>query len=113
MPARVSLRRLAEPGRLHATLVVGARAAVAEHTAARELPSGRHRTGDGVQAAVFVDGLRVGRVEQPPDVAMFRHNQHVGDAVKEYANGGTTACAETAQLVVDEIVATYSLTKSG
>ncbi|MBI3213403.1 MAG: NAD(P)/FAD-dependent oxidoreductase [Mycobacterium sp.] len=38
---------------------------------------------------------------------------NVGDAVKEYANGGTTACAETAQLVVDEIAATFSLTKSG
>jgi phytoene dehydrogenase-like protein len=32
---------------------------------------------------------------------------NVGDAVKEYANGGTTACAETAQLVVDEILAAY------
>jgi phytoene dehydrogenase-like protein len=30
---------------------------------------------------------------------------NVGDGVKEYANGGTTACAETAQLVVDRIVA--------
>ena len=29
---------------------------------------------------------------------------NVGDGVKEYANGGTTACAETAQLVVDHIV---------
>ena len=29
---------------------------------------------------------------------------NVGDGVKEYANGGTTACAETAQLVVDQIV---------
>lgn len=28
---------------------------------------------------------------------------NVGDAVKEYANGGTTACAETAKLVVDRI----------
>ncbi|GAA4642640.1 phytoene desaturase family protein [Gordonia humi] len=28
---------------------------------------------------------------------------NVGDGVKQYANGGTTACAETAQLVVDEI----------
>ena len=37
---------------------------------------------------------------------------NVGDAVKEYANGGTTACAETAQLVVDEIVQTYTLTSS-
>jgi phytoene desaturase len=34
---------------------------------------------------------------------------NVGDAVKEYANGGTTACAETAQLVVEEIVSTYTL----
>ena len=29
---------------------------------------------------------------------------NVGDGVKEYANGGTTACAETAKLVVDKIV---------
>jgi len=28
---------------------------------------------------------------------------NVGDGVKEYANGGTTACAETAQLVVAKI----------
>ncbi len=28
---------------------------------------------------------------------------NVGDGVKEYANGGTTACAETAQIVVDRI----------
>ncbi|MFB7718293.1 MULTISPECIES: phytoene desaturase family protein [unclassified Nocardia] len=28
---------------------------------------------------------------------------NVGDGVKEYANGGTTACAETAKLVVDKI----------
>lgn len=32
---------------------------------------------------------------------------NVGDAVKEYANGGTTACAETAALVVDKIAAAY------
>ncbi|MGW4351123.1 phytoene desaturase family protein [Nocardia sp. NPDC004582] len=29
---------------------------------------------------------------------------NVGDAVKEYANGGITACMETAKIVVDEIV---------
>ncbi|MCK9248860.1 MAG: NAD(P)/FAD-dependent oxidoreductase [Solirubrobacteraceae bacterium] len=29
---------------------------------------------------------------------------YVGDAVKEYANGGTTACAETAQIVADKII---------
>jgi phytoene dehydrogenase-like protein len=34
---------------------------------------------------------------------------NVGDAVKEYANGGTTACAETAKLVVDKIVASHPL----
>ncbi|MDD7938387.1 NAD(P)/FAD-dependent oxidoreductase [Actinomycetospora lutea] len=32
---------------------------------------------------------------------------NVGDAVKQYANGGTTACAETAALVTDEIAARY------
>jgi len=37
---------------------------------------------------------------------------NVGDAVKEYANGGTTACAETAALVVEEIVGAYALTKA-
>jgi len=30
---------------------------------------------------------------------------NVGDGVKEYANGGTTACAETAKLVVEKILA--------
>lgn len=34
---------------------------------------------------------------------------NVGDAVKEYANGGTTACAETAQLVVEEIRAAFPI----
>jgi phytoene desaturase len=28
---------------------------------------------------------------------------NVGDAVREYANGGTQACAETAKLVVERI----------
>jgi hypothetical protein len=32
----------------------------------------------------------------------------VGDAVKAYGNGGTQACAETAKLVVDAIVAERS-----
>lgn len=32
---------------------------------------------------------------------------NVGDGVKEYANGGTTACAETAKLVVEKIVAAH------
>jgi phytoene desaturase len=33
---------------------------------------------------------------------------NVGDAVKEYANGGTTACAETAKIVADKIVAAHA-----
>lgn len=32
---------------------------------------------------------------------------NVGDGVKEYANGGTTACAETAKLVVSQIAKAY------
>jgi hypothetical protein len=32
---------------------------------------------------------------------------NVGDACKEYANGGTTACAETAKLVVEKISSLY------
>ena len=35
---------------------------------------------------------------------------NVGDGVKEYANGGTTACAETAQLVAQAIVERFPLT---
>ncbi|MET0191607.1 MAG: FAD-dependent oxidoreductase [Pseudonocardia sediminis] len=34
---------------------------------------------------------------------------NVGDGVKEYANGGTTACAETAKLVVDRILERHPL----
>jgi len=32
---------------------------------------------------------------------------NVGDGVKEYANGGTTACAETAQLVAQQVAKRY------
>jgi phytoene dehydrogenase-like protein len=42
----------------------------------------------------------------PPDTP-FSGLWNVGDAVKEYANGGTTACAETAKLVVDKIVSAH------
>ena len=53
--------------------------------------------------------------EQSPDLIYlsdtpFEGLWNVGDAVKEYANGGTTACAETAQLVVDKIVAAHQPT---
>src|SRR6202048_1160337 len=41
-----------------------------------------------------------------PHETPFAGLWNVGDAVKEYANGGTTACAETAKLVVNEIVGT-------
>jgi hypothetical protein len=34
---------------------------------------------------------------------------NVGDGVKEYANGGTTACAETAKIVVDQIESAFPL----
>lgn len=42
-----------------------------------------------------------------PHDTPFEGLWNVGDAVKEYANGGTTACAETAKLVVDKIVASH------
>jgi len=55
----------------------------------------------------------VTRDEWPPQRAVAGYDLYhttplanlwnVGDGVKEYANGGTTACAETAQLVVDEL----------
>jgi len=36
---------------------------------------------------------------------------NVGDGVKEYANGGTTACAETAQLVATQVAGRYPLSR--
>ena len=78
---------------------------------------------DGFDERARILNIAVTRDGWPPQRAVagfdlprdtpFEGLWNVGDAVKEYANGGTTACAETAQLVVDEIVATYSLTKSG
>ncbi|MFE3000239.1 phytoene desaturase family protein [Nocardia sp. NPDC059246] len=38
-----------------------------------------------------------------PNTTPIANLWNVGDAVKEYANGGTTACAETAELVVRQI----------
>jgi phytoene desaturase len=32
---------------------------------------------------------------------------NVGDGVKEYANGGITACAETAQIVAGQVAERY------
>jgi len=38
-----------------------------------------------------------------PNTTPIANLWNVGDGVKEYANGGTTACAETAKLVVEQI----------
>ena len=38
-----------------------------------------------------------------PTTTPIENLWNVGDGVKEYANGGTTACAETAQIVVERI----------
>ncbi|WP_067688794.1 phytoene desaturase family protein [Nocardia jejuensis] len=56
----------------------------------------------------------VNRDEWPPQRAVAGYDMphstpipnlwNVGDGVKEYANGGVTACAETAKVVVEEIV---------
>lgn len=71
-------------------------------------------------ARARVLSVEVTRDEWPPQRAVsgfdLRHTTpvenlwNVGDGVKEYANGGTTACAETAKLVVDQIVEQYPLT---
>ena len=46
-----------------------------------------------------------------PYTTPFANLWNVGDGVKEYANGGTTACAETAKLVVQEIAAAYPVSR--
>jgi phytoene desaturase len=73
--------------------------------------------GFGVRARVL--STVVTRDEWPPQRAVAGFDLapatplpnlwNVGDGVKEYANGGTTACAETAQLVADRIVAAFPL----
>jgi phytoene desaturase len=77
---------------------------------------------DGFDDRARILNIAVTRDGWPPQRAVagfdlprdtpFEGLWNVGDAVKEYANGGTTACAETAQLVVDDIVATYTLANS-
>jgi phytoene desaturase len=42
-----------------------------------------------------------------PNTTPIANLWNVGDGVKEYANGGTTACAETAKLVVAQIARQY------
>jgi phytoene dehydrogenase-like protein len=43
-----------------------------------------------------------------PNTTPIPNLWNVGDGVKEYANGGTTACAETAKLVVEQITQRHS-----
>jgi phytoene desaturase len=72
---------------------------------------------DGFDHRARILNIAISRDDWPPQraVAGFDLPHHtpftglwnVGDAVKEYANGGTTACAETAKLVVDKIVAAH------
>lgn len=70
---------------------------------------------DGFDERARILSIAVTRDDWPPQRAVagfdlphdtpFAGLWNVGDAVKEYANGGTTACAETAALVVDKIIA--------
>jgi phytoene dehydrogenase-like protein len=72
---------------------------------------------DGFDDRARILSIAITRDDWPPQRAVagfdlphdtpFAGLWNVGDAVKEYANGGTTACAETAQLVVNKIVAAY------
>lgn len=72
---------------------------------------------DGFDERATVLNIAVTRDDWPPQRAVagfdLPHDTplaglwNVGDGVKEYANGGTTACAETAALVVDKIIAAY------
>jgi phytoene desaturase len=72
---------------------------------------------DGFDNRATILSIAITRDDWPPQRAVagfdlphdtpFAGLWNVGDAVKEYANGGTTACAETAALVADKIVAAY------
>ena len=65
-----------------------------------------------LSTAVMRDGWPPQRAvaghDLPPETPI-RNLWNVGDGVKEYANGGTTACAETAKLVTDRIRAAFPL----
>ncbi|MGW4246711.1 phytoene desaturase family protein [Nocardia sp. NPDC004722] len=75
----------------------------------------REEIPDFAQARIL--SIAVTRDDWPPQRAVAGYDLphdtpianlwNVGDAVKEYANGGTTACAETAKLVVEEIMASH------
>ncbi|MEH3139704.1 MAG: NAD(P)/FAD-dependent oxidoreductase [Mycobacterium kyogaense] len=72
---------------------------------------------DDFDSRARILNISVTRDDWPPQRAVAGYDMthdtpfaglwNVGDGVKEYANGGTTACAETAELVVEKIVATH------
>jgi len=62
----------------------------------------------GLGAARSDSGLPEEELSTADWVRRFTRNEG-GDGVKEYANGGTTACAETAKLVADQITARFPL----
>ena len=77
-------------------------------------PVGRRSGGQTVEVAarVVVSDIGPAATAVPePSVGDFdlaaatpiAHLWNVGDRVKEYANGGTTACAETDHLVAEQI----------
>jgi phytoene desaturase len=76
---------------------------------------------EGFDERARILSIAVTRDDWPPQRAVagfdlphdtpFAGLWNVGDAVKEYANGGTTACAETAGLVADKIIAAYPLAR--
>jgi phytoene dehydrogenase-like protein len=80
-----------------------------------------HDTIPDFDARARVLSVEVTRDEWPPQRAVAGYDLYhttpihnlwnVGDGVKEYANGGTTACAETAKLVAEEIAEKYPLTR--
>ncbi len=77
---------------------------------------------DGFDERARILSIAVTRDDWPPQRAVagfdlphdtpFVGLWNVGDAVKEFANGGTTACAETAALVVNKIIAAYPVLSS-
>jgi phytoene desaturase len=65
-----------------------------------------------ISTAVMRDGWPPQRAvagSDMPNTTPIPNLWNVGDGVKEYANGGTTACAETAKLVVEQITTTHPL----
>lgn len=72
---------------------------------------------EGFDDKAEILSINITRDGWPPQRAVSGHDMphdtpieglwNVGDGVKEYANGGTTACAETAQIVVEKIMNSF------